>query len=105
MKNAADFLPRESKHTEIKCVPDLVWEKRQEQVERQSPFQCGGQVGASQPVIVLKVASEAFKIQAVVSYSARSDTMPKRGDQIAIKVAPYLRRGAKSGRDIDHNCL
>jgi hypothetical protein len=89
----------------MKCVPDLVFEKGQEKVKRQTPLQCGVQIWGSQPVILLEFTCETFKIKAQASDASRPDAVAKRSNQVAIQIAPYLRRRPKTGRDFYHNCF
>jgi hypothetical protein len=89
----------------MKRVPDLVFEKGQEKVKRQTPLQCGVQIGSSQSVILLEFTCETFKIKAQTSDAPGPDAMAKGRYQVAIQIPPYLRRSPKTGRDFDHNCF
>ena len=87
----------------MKRVRDFVRQKRQEQFERQSPFQFRDRIWASQPMIGLKLTRETFESETMVSNTTGSNTAMKRRNQIAIQIAPDLWRDAKPGRDRDHN--
>jgi|SRR5580658_7282970 hypothetical protein len=89
----------------MKGVSDIVFEKGQEKVERETPLQCGVQIGGSQPVILLEFRCETFKTKAQASDAPGPNAMAKGRNQVAIQIALYLRRSPKTGRDFDHDCF
>jgi hypothetical protein len=56
-------------------------------------------------MILLKFTRETFKTNPVLSDEAGSDATVKRCNQVAIEVAPNLRRSVKAGRDTDCDFL
>jgi hypothetical protein len=56
-------------------------------------------------VILLEFTCETFEIKAQASDAPGPDAMAKGRNQVAIQIAPDLRRSPKPGRDFDYNCF